>query len=231
MTPRDKDQGFIQCDQWLEILEELNIGAFTVDFNRKVRAMNYSAQALMGLRESDVVGTDCREVFWGVPCLVECLIRGDDESQGVEPDVALNDGEDHKFLVTRMATPIFDHQHNMVGCLTILQDHSPIADLINRVQYDERNMKIVLDNLDVGSSRSTAAGSSPFSIQRPKKPWGINATNSWEESARAYSKATRPRMRFNSRRPSPMEKHAGPPAAGWSPQTRSPSPSVPITWP
>ena len=150
MDPAQKEPGYIRCDQWLELLEELNIGAFTVDFNRRVRTMNYSAQALMGLRESDVVGSDCREVFWGVPCLVECLIRGDDDGTGVEPDVTLDDGGEHKYLVTRMATPIFDQNHEMIGCLTILQDHSPIADLIHRVQYDERNMKIVLDNLDVG---------------------------------------------------------------------------------
>ncbi|MBI9086263.1 MAG: sigma 54-interacting transcriptional regulator [Desulfobacterales bacterium] len=150
MSQEAKEQTFIQCNQWLEILEELNIGAFTADFNRRVRAMNYSAQALMGLKESEVVGTDCREVFWGVPCLVECLIRGDDTGEGIEPDVTIGDETDHKYLVTRVATPIFNHNHEMVGCLTILQDHSPIADLINRVQYDERNMKIVLDNLDVG---------------------------------------------------------------------------------
>ena len=150
MSQEAKEPTYIQCNQWLELLEELNIGAFTVDFNRRVRAMNHSAQALMGLKESEVVGTDCREVFWGVPCLVECLIRGDDNKGGMEPDVTIADETDRKYLVTRVATPIFNHNHEMVGCLTILQDHSPIADLINRVQYDERNMKIVLDNLDVG---------------------------------------------------------------------------------
>ncbi len=144
------NSSYIQCEHWLEILEELNIGAFIVDFNRRVTAMNYSAQALMGLRESDVVGQDCREVFWGVPCLVECLIRGDAATDSAEPDVTLQDEDDHQYLVTRMATPIFDRKHRMIGCLTILQDHSPIADLISRVQYDERSMKIVLDNLDVG---------------------------------------------------------------------------------
>ncbi|MCG6895201.1 MAG: sigma 54-interacting transcriptional regulator [Desulfobacteraceae bacterium] len=150
MTFDASKRTFIECEHWLDVLEELNIGAFIVDFNRKVRAMNYSAQALMGFSESEVVGTDCREVFWGVPCLVECLVRGDDHSDEAEPDVALSDEADNKYLVTRMATPIFDHNHQMIGCLTILQDHSPIADLIQRVQYDERSMKIVLDNLNVG---------------------------------------------------------------------------------
>ena len=57
----------IRCDQWLQLLDELNIGAFTVDCNHWITAINYSAQALMGLRENEVMGLDCREVFTGVP--------------------------------------------------------------------------------------------------------------------------------------------------------------------
>jgi PAS domain S-box-containing protein len=34
--------------------------------------------------------------------------------------------------------------------MTILQDHSPIADLIDRIHHEERSLKIILDNLDVG---------------------------------------------------------------------------------
>ena len=41
----------ISCDQWLQILDELNIGAFTVDLQRHVSAMNLSAQALIGQRD------------------------------------------------------------------------------------------------------------------------------------------------------------------------------------
>lgn len=150
MTPAFASQGFLQCEQWLELLDELNVGAFTVDLNRQVQSMNFSAQALMGFKEHEVIGRDCREIFWGVPCLVQCLIRGDIADERNEPDVVLVDETDSKHLVTRMAAPIFNRQNNMVGCLTILQDHSPIADLINRVQYEERTMKIILDNLDVG---------------------------------------------------------------------------------
>ena len=38
----------------------------------------------------------------------------------------------------------------MVGCLTILQDHAPIADLVNRIHHEERSLKLILDNLEVG---------------------------------------------------------------------------------
>ena len=34
--------------------------------------------------------------------------------------------------------------------MTILQDHSPITQLIDRLHYEERSLKIILDNLDVG---------------------------------------------------------------------------------
>ena len=60
----------IACQDWLAILDELNIGAFMVGRNRRVESMNLSAQAMIGVRGSDAVGKDCREVFLGVPCLV-----------------------------------------------------------------------------------------------------------------------------------------------------------------
>jgi len=169
-----ENPSYIQCEKWLELLEELNIGAFTVDFNRRVLAMNYSAQALLGLRESDVVGRDCREVFWGVPCLVECLIRGDSAENGTEPDVTLWDEADNQHLVTRMATPVYGSDGNMAGCLTILQDHAPIVDLINRVQYEERSMKMILDNLDVGIFTVNRGGLITFFNTAAEKISGYN---------------------------------------------------------
>jgi PAS domain S-box-containing protein len=49
-----------------------------------------------------------------------------------------------------MATPIFDHEHRVVGCFTILQDHSPIRDLIDRLRYEEQSLKNILDSIDIG---------------------------------------------------------------------------------
>ena len=66
----------ILCDQWLNILDELNVGAFTVDNRRQVSSMNHCAQALIGLRDTEAIGKDCREVFVGVPCLAECPFSG-----------------------------------------------------------------------------------------------------------------------------------------------------------
>jgi PAS domain S-box-containing protein len=140
----------IRSDQSMAILDELNVGAITVDIHRKVTAMNLSAQALMGLKEHDVTGKDCREIFTGVPCMVTCLLRENGNPVTGEPEVEIIKEDDTRSLLTRMAIPIYDANHQMTGCLTILQDHSPIADLIDRIHYEERSLKIILDNLDVG---------------------------------------------------------------------------------
>ena len=140
----------ISCDQWLQVLDELNIGAFTVDMERRITAINYSAQALMGLQDSEVLGRDCREIFTGVPCLVQCIFREGQQVGGLEPAVEFAGEEDAKRMVSRVATPLYDAAGEIIGCLTVLQDHSPIVDLIDRVHYESRSLNIILDNLDIG---------------------------------------------------------------------------------
>ena len=61
--PEGISGGILLCDQWLQLLEELNIAAFTVDADRCVRSVNHSAQALMDFKDSEVLGRDCRDIF------------------------------------------------------------------------------------------------------------------------------------------------------------------------
>jgi PAS domain S-box-containing protein len=139
----------IRSHQWLEVLDELNIGAFTVNTDHRITAINYSAQALMGLRGSEVTGLDCREVFTGVPCMGACQIATGNEANTDEPDVVVTDETDADHLITRMATPLFDAGGRVMGCLTILQDHTPITELVDRVHYEARRQKIILDSLNL----------------------------------------------------------------------------------
>jgi PAS domain S-box-containing protein len=139
----------VRPNDWIDLLDELNIGAFTVDNNRRITAMNYSAQALMGLQDQEVAGKDCREIFCGVPCMVNCMVREGKPAAEAEPAVEVR-GVDEGHLITRLATPMYGPDGKVSGCLTILQDHSPLADLINRVHYEERSLKIILDNMDIG---------------------------------------------------------------------------------
>ena len=147
---KDKTGHNISCDEWLHILDELNIGAFTVNIQRQVSSMNFNAQALIGLKDTEAIGRDCREVFVGVPCLAKCPFKTAGDPSTEEPVIQIRDEVETTHFVTRMATHVFGRDQQVIGCMTILQDHSPIADLIDRIHYEERSLKIILDNLDVG---------------------------------------------------------------------------------
>ncbi len=145
-----RDHLGIRCDHWLDVMAELNIGAFVADDRRRIKAINLSAQALLGLREPEVIERDCREVFTGVPCNVACVLQHPHAAADRDPDLEVTDEENQRHLITRMATPVYNGRGDVCGCMTILQDHSPITQLIDRLHYEERSLKMVLDNLDVG---------------------------------------------------------------------------------
>jgi PAS domain S-box-containing protein len=139
----------ISTHQWLEVLDELNIGAMTVDRRYRIQAINHCAQALIGMRLNEVIQCDCREVFTGVPCMGTCVVESGGREGHADATVHFFDEEECEYTVTRIATPIFDENRQVTGCLTILQDHSPISDLIDRLRYEERRLKNILDSLDV----------------------------------------------------------------------------------
>ena len=140
----------LMCGQWLEVLDELNVGAMTVDINHRITGINHCAQALIGLRMDDVAHCDCREVFTGVPCMVACVLEGGRSNGYGDSTIHFTDEEQRAYTVTRIAAPIYDSDDKVAGCLTILQDHSPTSDLIDRLRYEERRLKNILDSLDVG---------------------------------------------------------------------------------
>jgi PAS domain S-box-containing protein len=146
----DLKEFHILCDQSLKLLDQLNIAAFTVDMDRKITTINHAAVTIMELEGVDIIGRDCLEVFCGVPCLISCLANGSENDLNSETNTWILRENDPEPLITRLSTPIHDKAGNMVGCLTILQDNTPLADLISRVHHEERSLKIILDNLDIG---------------------------------------------------------------------------------
>jgi PAS domain S-box-containing protein len=150
MHPSAFSGNSISCEQWLHILDELSIGAFTVDKERRVSSMNLTSQALIGMRAAQAVGQDCREVFLGVPCLASCPFKDGGRSESVEPAIHLSGENEEGHLVTRLASPVYDPKGRLTGCMTILQDLSPIVQLIDRIHHEERSLKMILDSMDIG---------------------------------------------------------------------------------
>ena len=140
----------LDTGEWLELLDELNIGAFMADRQRLIRAINYTAQAIMELKAADLIGKDCRDIFTGVRCTRACVFSKDYHAFDGSDMPVTNLDENGRHVLTRFAAPVYDAKGRLAGCLTILQDHSPIYDLIDRVHYEERSLKMTLDNLDIG---------------------------------------------------------------------------------
>ncbi len=140
----------ILCDQWIQLVDQLNIGAFTIDLDRRITSFNRSAQSLTGLKESKVIGKDCREVFADVPCYAKCPSHAGGDKDSNDFSVEIVDQSNVTHLVTRLSAPLYGPGNKAVGCLTLLQDHAALSDLINRLNYEERSLKMILDNLDIG---------------------------------------------------------------------------------
>ncbi len=159
---RDLRKQMILCDQWVDLLDQINIGAFTIDDNRRITCFNLSVQNMTGLKESDVLGKDCREVFLDTHCHSKCPFHEGKSHDGDDFSVEITDLKDTKHLITRLSTPLYGSDNRITGCLTVLQDHAALADLINRVNYKERSLKTILDNLDIGIFTVNRGGYTTF---------------------------------------------------------------------
>lgn len=140
----------ISYEQLLLLFDKLNIGAFTTDNNQRITSLNRSLQSLLGRKKEELVDKRCRDIFQNSPCESICPLEGvlKPEQEAVEFEVVDADGGIQP--VTRLLSPMYGPDNEISGCLSILQDKPPIADLINRVNYDLRSMNIIIDNLDIG---------------------------------------------------------------------------------
>ena len=158
---KDLREQVILCDQWIDLLDRINIGAFTINTNRRITSFNLSVQTMTGLKESDVLGKDCREVFSDIHCHSKCTFHVDNGSND-DFSVEITDLKDTKHLITRLSAPLYGAGNRVTGCLTVLQDHAALADLINRVNHKERSLKTILDNLDIGIFTVNRGGYTTF---------------------------------------------------------------------
>ncbi|MFH1139758.1 MAG: sigma 54-interacting transcriptional regulator [Pseudomonadota bacterium] len=151
----------LPLDILITLLDKINIGAFAVDLNRRLTAINSSARAMLGLGEADLLGLECREVFRGVPCRSSCPFQGN-WTPVKEGDVEVLDACNQTHLVTRLSAPIFNGDKNPIGGVAVLHDHAPFSGLLARLNYEEKNLKTIFDRLDLALFTVTRGGHIAF---------------------------------------------------------------------
>ncbi len=135
-------------EQWLGILDLLKTSAFTIDLQRRITSCNQSAKSLLGISRQEIVGQECQKIFRGVPCATCCPYR-ENNTLPRELEVELLDAENRPHLVTRLTSPIYGEHQELVGYLILIQDRLSLAEILNRIRYGEKSLKIILDNLDL----------------------------------------------------------------------------------
>jgi len=177
-APEDR---LIYYDQFRALFDDLDIGVFTVDSQRRVTSFNRAVQLLTGYQEEDVVGKYCYQVFHNDLCRGECKFHEavEAEQTSLTFDVEVFDLNKEKRLITKIVTPLYDSNRKLTGCIEIFQDHSPFEDLINRIRYDERQLKIILDNLDIGVFTITRGDTLHSSIHWQNRLQGMIVRKYW----------------------------------------------------
>ena len=147
-------------EQLWRLLGDLHIGVFTVNSKRKITSFNPAAEFLTGFKEAEVVGKYCHQVFKNDLCQGECRFHEavEAEQTSLSFDVQFTDRQMEKRTITKVVTPLYDLKHQLTGCMEIFQDRSAFEELISRIRYDERQLKIILDNLDIGVFTVTRGG-------------------------------------------------------------------------
>ncbi|MGD9039135.1 MAG: sigma 54-interacting transcriptional regulator [Desulfobacteraceae bacterium] len=158
------DEKLVFYEQLWALLGDLRIGVFTVDANRKITSFNHAAELLTGYSEEEVVGKYCYQIFKNDICYGECKYHEAvlAEQKSLSFDVEITDRQNEKRTITKIVTPLYDLKRKPMGCIEIFQDHSTFEELINRIRYDERRLKIILDNLDIGVFTVTRGGHITF---------------------------------------------------------------------
>lgn len=162
-----------------DIFDTFSMGVMVVGPDRKIISLNHSAEIITGYNESDLRGKTCSQVLLDPLCGGECQYQDAVESgrQAGSVDFEVSDRSKGKHNITRIVSPIYGPDQIPAGCIEIFQDHTVFKDLLERVRHDDRRLKIILDNLDIGVLTVDRGGHITFFNNRAETITGFNRGN------------------------------------------------------
>jgi len=135
-----------------DIFDTFSMGVMVVAADRKIVSLNHSAEIITGYNESDLRGKYCHQMLLDPLCRGRCqyleTVENGHEAESLDFEVINQSNAKHG--ITRIVSPIYGPDKTPLGCIEVFQDHSVFKDLLERVRHDDRRLKIILDNLDIG---------------------------------------------------------------------------------
>ena len=161
------------------IFDTFSMGVMIVGADRKIISLNHSAEIITGHNESDLRGKYCSQVLLEPLCGGECQYMDAVESgrPAGSVDFEVSDRSRAKHSITRIVSPIYGPDRVPLGCIEVFQDHTVFKDLLERVRHDDRRLKIILDNLDIGVLTVDRGGHITFFNSQAETITGFNRGN------------------------------------------------------
>jgi len=146
------DDTLIRYSQLGDIFDFFSMGVMVLSPERQIISLNQSAEVITGCKASDLVGRNCNDRLMDSLCGGRCAyleaVENDRNAGSMDIEVTGQDNEIRN--ITRIVSPVYGPDNLPSGCIEIFQDHSALKDLLERVRHDDRRLKLILDNLDIG---------------------------------------------------------------------------------
>lgn len=163
-----------------KIFDYLSIGAF-IAADKKVVDLNHSAGLIMAVDKTSIADKTCQKLCCSIPCHGHCPLQGNTHSGGECPNygeecpnLEIIDRHGSKHMVTRFVVPFCTPEGTPKGCFTVLQDHSALTELIQRVEHQERTLKIIFDSIETGIFTVNKGGHFTFFNRAAEEITGYN---------------------------------------------------------
>jgi len=111
------------------ILDSIADGVFTVDRNWKITSFNAAAESITGWKKEDAIGKFCGDVFHSSICGKSCAIAQSLYSGKPVPNRSITIGhiDGSRIPVSICASPLTDHEGNIIGGVETFRDLSAIS--------------------------------------------------------------------------------------------------------
>jgi PAS domain S-box-containing protein len=111
------------------ILDSIADGVFTVDRNWKITSFNAAAETITGWKKEDAIGKFCGDVFHSSICGKSCAIAQSLYSGKPVPNRSITIGniDGRRIPVSICASPLTDHEGNIIGGVETFRDLSAIT--------------------------------------------------------------------------------------------------------
>ena len=113
------------------ILESIADGVFTVDRKWKITSFNKAAEMITGWSREDAIGKSCSEVFHSSICGDTCAIAQSLYSGEAVANrsITIRNSDGKKIPISISASPLIDHEGNIIGGVETFRDLSIITSL------------------------------------------------------------------------------------------------------